>query len=178
MKLKIVFSISLLMLFILSFYNMRMMQDIMQDIKQDIKEDLKKSNTLVVVAPDSSAPFESVELKKAFIQGESKKILADIEISLQNDPKISKYKEILENDMQTLYSDESFKLMDNKVKKIKLCERIASLKKIYKIEEFSDKNEYFLDEENCEFKIKVPGQVILGEDLLPESTLKKVEVAE
>ena len=148
MKLKIVFSISLLMLFILSFYNMRMMQDIMQDIKQDIKEDLKKSNTLVVVAPDSSAPFESVELKKAFIQGESKKILADIEISLQNDPKISKYKEILENDMQTLYSDESFKLMDSRVKKIKLCERIASLKKIYKIEEFSDKNEYFLDEEN------------------------------
>lgn len=170
MKLKIIFSVSLLMLFILSLYNIRMMQD--------IKEDLKKSNTLVVVAPDSSAPFESVELKKAFIQGESKKILADMEISLQNDPKISKYKEILENDMQTLYSDESFKLMDNKVKKIKLCERIASLKKIYKIEEFSDKNEYFLDEENCEFKIKVPGQVILGEDLLPESTLKKVEVAE
>lgn len=170
MKLKILFSVSLLMLFILSLYNIRMMQD--------IKEDLKKSNTLVVVAPDSSAPFESVELKKAFIQGESKKILADIDISLQNDPKISKYKEILENDMQTLYSDESFKLMDSKVKRIKLCEKIASLKKIYKIEEFSDKNEYFLDEENCEFKIKVPGQVILGEDLLPESTLKKVEVAE
>ena len=170
MKLKIIFSVSLLMLFILSLYNIRMIQD--------IKEDLKKPNTLVVVAPDSSAAFESVELKKAFIQGESKKILADIDISLQNDPKISKYKEILENDMQTLYSDESFKLMDNKVKRIKLCEKIASLKKIYKIEEFSDKNEYFLDEENCEFKIKVPGQVILGEDLLPESTLKKVEVTE
>lgn len=170
MKLKIIFSVSLLMLFILSLYNIHMMQD--------IKEDLKKSNTLVVVAPDSSAPFESVELKKAFIQGESKKILADIEISLQNDPKISKYKEMLENDMQTLYSDESFKLMDNKIKRIKLCEKIASLKKIYKIEEFSDKNEYFLDEENCEFKIKVPGQVILGEDLLPESTLKKIEVTE
>lgn len=170
MKLNILFSVSLSMLFILSLYNIHMMQD--------IKEGLKKPNTLVVVAPDSSAAFESVELKKAFIQGESKKILADIDVSLQNDPKISKYKEILENDMQTLYSDESFKLMDNKVKRIKLCEKIASLKKIYKIEEFSDKNEYFLDEENCEFKIKVPGQVILGEDLLPESTLKKVEVAE
>ena len=170
MKLNILFSVSLSMLFILSLYNIHMMQD--------IKEGLKKPNTLVVVAPDSSAAFESVELKKAFIQGESKKILADIEISLQNDPKISKYKEILENDMQTLYSDESFKLMDSRVKKIKLCERIASLKKIYKIEEFSDKNEYFLDEENCEFKIKVPGQVILGEDLLPESTLNKVEVTE
>lgn len=170
MKLKIILSVSLLMLFILSLYNIHMMQD--------IKEGLKKPNTLVVVAPDNSAAFENVELKKAFIQGESKKILADIDISLQNDPKISKYKEILENDMQTLYSDESFKLMDNKVKRIKLCEKIASLKKIYKIEEFSDKNEYFLDEENCEFKIKVPGQVILGEDLLPESTLKKVEVTE
>lgn len=170
MKLKIILSVSLLMLFILSLYNIHMMQD--------IKEGLKKPNTLVVVAPDNSAAFENVELKKAFIQGESKKILADIDISLQNDPKISKYKEILENDMQTLYSDESFKLMDNKVKRIKLCEKIASLKKIYKIEEFSDKNEYFLDEEDCEFKIKVPGQVILGEDLLPESTLKKVEVTE